>query len=66
MKPGPKQRTLDFIKEGAPCSFTRENLLYDGFMFLKPSYQIPYKKYGVHSSDIVDIDYFFINFFQFE
>jgi hypothetical protein len=23
------------------------------------SYQIPYKKYGIHSSDIVDVDYFF-------
>jgi hypothetical protein len=24
-----------------------------------PSYQIPYKKYGVHSSDVVDEDYIF-------
>jgi hypothetical protein len=24
-----------------------------------PSYRIPYKKYGIHSSDIVNVDYFF-------
>jgi hypothetical protein len=30
-----------------------------------PSYRIPYKKYGIHSSDVVDVDYFSVQYTMF-
>ncbi|KAF8232504.1 hypothetical protein L208DRAFT_1271735, partial [Tricholoma matsutake] len=33
-KLGPKQRTLNFIKEGAPCLFTCKNLLHAVTQFI--------------------------------
>jgi hypothetical protein len=51
-KPGPKQRTLDFIKEGAPRSFTRENLLHAMTQFIAVDDQVSTQLIWFHVPEV--------------
>lgn len=60
-KPGPKQRTLDFIKEGAPRLFTRENLLHAVTQFVAVDDQVSTQLIWFHVPEVWELSLAVVN-----